>query len=96
MVLALIGIFIKAAKSGNEPVVRFLIDQGADVNAQVSGDGTALICAARNGHYAVAELLLQDGADPFQVSQGDEYAMYHARMNGDQKMIKLLKTYEDR
>jgi ankyrin repeat protein len=71
-----------------------LISQGAEVNAQVDGDGTPLICAVRNDHYEISRILLENGADPYLVSPGDEYAMFHARISNNKSIIDLLKKYE--
>lgn len=42
---------------------RYLIDAGANVNAQTSTGDTALTYACENGHTDVADLLLQAGAN---------------------------------
>jgi ankyrin repeat protein len=52
----------RAAAKGQLAVVRFLLDQGARVDARGSGGGTALHTAAETGHKAVVELLLERGA----------------------------------
>ena len=50
--------------SGNEKVVRRLIEAGADVNAYGNDFiGNALFAAAERGNTAVVELLLNEGAD---------------------------------
>lgn len=75
-------------------MVKYLISQGADINAQVSGDGTPLINAVRNGHIEVARILLEKGAEPGLASPGDENPMYHAHKSKDRSLIDLLATYE--
>ena len=62
---------ITAAQSGDIAKVKKLLDDGADVEAQTDGGGTALHFAAkgkrfsfREGHYAnVVKRLLEHGAD---------------------------------
>ena len=53
----------KAAGGGHIEVVRFLVENGADVNARDKGDDTALHDAAFEGHIEVVRFLLENGAD---------------------------------
>jgi len=51
-----------AARNNQEPLVRFLIEHGADVNA-VAGDGaTPLSLAEEEGHENIVEILKANGA----------------------------------
>ena len=53
-----------AAWSGREPIVRLLLEHGAYVNAQLSGDyGSALAAAAECGSTRVVRLLLEHNAE---------------------------------
>jgi ankyrin repeat protein len=52
-----------AAAGGQNEIVELLINNGADVNAKDSLDGTPLHLAAREGHMETAELLIAEGAD---------------------------------
>jgi len=56
-----------AAYQGNDRVVRYLIERGAQVNASAADGGTyvntPLMMAAIQGHEAIARLLLRAGAD---------------------------------
>jgi len=47
-----------AAAFGSAPLVRLLLDRGADVNAHNAGGLTATMCAAASGNAPVATLLL--------------------------------------
>jgi ankyrin repeat protein len=47
-----------AAENSDRDIVSLLIEKGADVNAQDTGEDTALIIAARSGNDAIVELLL--------------------------------------
>lgn len=58
-----------AAGSGRLEVVRFLIDEGADVNAREQRGATALTEAVYYGHLSVVKELLSRGAD---VNAGSE------------------------
>ena len=56
------GLLQKAAKSGNFPVVKFLQENGADVNATTRDDtNPSLVHAAREGFYRWSYLLYQIG-----------------------------------
>jgi len=59
-----------AASEGRLEAVRYLLNEGADVNAREKFGGTPLTEAAYHGHLNVVEELLFHGADPNAV--GDE------------------------
>ena len=59
-----------AAGEGNLDVVRYLLDEGAEVDARDSSGATALAEAAYYGHLAVVKELLLRGADINVVGQG--------------------------
>jgi ankyrin repeat protein len=52
-----------ATSSGNKAMVEFLLDHGADVNAQDTTGGTALHSAADKGYLSVAEVLIRHQAN---------------------------------
>lgn len=54
---------MEAAQEGHLELLRYLISQGANVNAKTATGDTALTYACENGHSDVAELLLQANAD---------------------------------
>jgi ankyrin repeat protein len=71
--------------------VKYLLSQGADVNAQGGYDGNALQAASHQGHEKVVELLLDKGADV--NAQGErEYgnALQAASHQGHEKVVELL------
>ncbi|HMJ24748.1 MAG TPA: ankyrin repeat domain-containing protein [Pyrinomonadaceae bacterium] len=58
-----------AASEGKLKTVRYLLDEGADVNARAAGGSTALTEAAYKGHLEVIKELLLRGAEINVVSQ---------------------------
>ena len=60
---------MEAASHGSVPVVKFLLEKGADVNAKTKGGGTALKAALGNAdgvgdQVSLAKLLKDHGAKP--------------------------------
>lgn len=56
---------LHAARQGNLPAARALLDGGANPNTVSAGDGTSpLLMATINGQFDMAMLLLDRGADP--------------------------------
>ncbi|KAI3410942.1 hypothetical protein GPALN_003025 [Globodera pallida] len=52
-----------AALHGHLPVVRFLVENGADINATDRDSFTPLMSSAREGHPLIVQFLLDRGAD---------------------------------
>jgi ankyrin repeat protein len=92
------------AKGGNEPAsalyyasfgglvnaVKYLLSQGADVNAQGGVYGNALQAASAEGHDQVVQRLLNGGADV--NAQGGEYgnALQAASAEGHDQIVQRL------
>ncbi len=79
---------IAAVKHKQPEMVKFLLDNGADVNVNTSL-GTALITAVRNGDFELAELLLDHKA---KVDTETEFgtALFVAAQLGHSEIIELL------
>ena len=65
---------IQAARDGDLPAVQTLLAEGADINAEDSNGGTALMRASYKGHTEIVKLLLEKGAGQCQ--------RIHQRRNG--------------
>ena len=81
---------ILVARYGHEGQVRFLLQNGVDVNTRGPLGVTALIAAAEGGHGTVVALLLSHGADPNLQTQTGESALIGAAARGDVETIKQL------
>jgi ankyrin repeat protein len=57
--------------AGIEQVAYYLIEKGAEVNAQQGRYGFALQAASYSGHEAIVKVLLENGAEV--NAQGGEY-----------------------
>lgn len=84
-----------AAAFGHEPVLRYLVGRGADVNA-VATNGTGYNCltgAVAGGHTEIATFLLGQGADP-NYRYGAGYSpLLTAAANGHLQIVKVLLEY---
>jgi ankyrin repeat protein len=65
-------------------IVKFLIENGADVNAN---NGVALDYASRNGNLEIVKFLLENGAD---VNANNGAALAGASQRGHLEIVKLL------
>lgn len=75
-------------------IIKFLIDNGADVNIpDIFGD-TPLHYAVYTDNYEVTQILLENGADVnIKNIEDHETALHCACENGNYKIVLLLLTY---
>ena len=81
---------VEAADEGALTEVRDLLDDGANVNATVAGDGSPLIVAAREGHLDLVRLLIERGADVNLPVPGDGAPLIMAAREGHVAIVQLL------
>ncbi len=87
---------LQAVKDGNVEEVKSLLDRGADVDAQHSGDPsneqgcTALYYASCSGSKEIVELLLQRGADPNIQSRRGRNTLSNTIKNNSQDIAQAI------
>lgn len=83
-----------AILNGSMPIIRLLIEHGADLNVRAKGDDfTPLLFAVVNNNYDAAELLLQSGADVDAMDCEGYTALIWATDIGNFTIFKLLLTH---
>ena len=81
---------IWAACNGNDDVVAFLLDRGANADAQNDQGTSALHMAAYNGHPDVLNTLLKAGADVTVEDNDGKTPLDYAKDEGDEAAIAAL------
>jgi hypothetical protein len=80
----------EAAKDGDIEGMTALIGAGANANAPLPGDGSALMGAASHGHLAAVRFLLDQGVDPNLAVSGDGTALIVSSRDGRADVVTLL------
>ncbi|EXJ87015.1 hypothetical protein A1O3_03972 [Capronia epimyces CBS 606.96] len=80
-----------AAINNQFAVCKYLLEQGADVNAKGGeSNATAVMWASQRCHFYIVNLLLQNGADPL-LTDGQGYNILHlATIDGNALLLTLL------
>jgi ankyrin repeat protein len=85
-----------AARQGHAPIVEYLLQHGANVNARNIFGNTPLMSAAQCKNETVVRLLLQAGADVRSTgAQGETAYLYAARYCSPQVLAMLEKRGAD-
>lgn len=79
-----------AASSPSVAPVRFLLEQGATVDARAPNGNTPLMLAARFGHEDSVKLLLERGADRTLRNDRNYDAADYARLDGRESVAQSL------
>lgn len=75
----------------NPAVVGYLLEHGADINAQDDKGMSALLTAAEQGNAAVVKVLLAKGADITLKNRDGKTAWLLTAKRGDRNMLELLE-----
>ncbi|WP_342223953.1 ankyrin repeat domain-containing protein [Spiroplasma endosymbiont of Asaphidion curtum] len=76
--------------NNNYLLVKFLIENGANINARNNDRDTPLHSAARNGNFEIVELLLKHGADVNAITKDGRTPLHYATQEGHIDIVKLL------
>lgn len=80
-----------AAQDGHINIVRFLLRNGADVNAMSKGGGaTPLIVACTMGHIEIVKMLIEKGANVNLQKEGRRSALVQAAIGGHVEIVNIL------
>ncbi|KAI8961586.1 ankyrin [Daldinia sp. FL1419] len=84
-------LLVHYAELGNVDIVRYLLDEGADVNGGGRLNCNPLSCAARYWHEDVVDLLLERGADPnYRIMQQRGSPLRGAATGGSISIMRKL------
>src|ERR1051325_9360245 len=84
---------MKAAFFGHEPVVRALLEHGADPNLTRNDRFTALALAAFFGHGETVKTLIQYGAKTEAVTRAGASALTWAKLRTFDEVARCLETH---
>ena len=79
-----------ASRNGHLEVVKFLVEQAADVNTKNNDGWKPLHAATQNGHLEVVKFLFEHGADVNANVKDGLTALHLAAQNGHLEVVKFL------
>ena len=82
-----------AARGGYLDVVRYLVEQGADMEKADSYGRTPLINASFDGQLEATRYLLEQGANRDKADNNGATSLHYAACHGHLEIVKLLMVY---
>ena len=82
-----------ASWKGNLPVVRYLVEQGANMEKADQNGWNPVINASFSGHLGVVRYLLEQGANRDKADRGGYTPIHFAARQGHLEIAKLLMVY---
>ncbi|OQE25306.1 hypothetical protein PENSTE_c006G05151 [Penicillium steckii] len=83
-----------AAELGTEPIVRSLLEHGADPDPKDNEKETPLFLAAKNGSESVVRILLEAGANPNHTCDNQVHALGAARTEGHRDVAQIIHDFD--
>ena len=84
--------FLKMAQAGQAPLVRALLDAGANPETRDEAGRTALMLAASEGHYETVVALLDRGVNRNAQDENGLTALMMAERDGRDAIVELLRA----
>ena len=82
-----------ASYSGHLDIVKLLVDNDADINAEDMFGSTSLELASDKGHLEICEILINNGADVNSNNNNGCTPLFWAGYYGHTDVVKLLLEY---
>lgn len=79
-----------AARAGNEPLIKFLVEKGANLQSGDYHGTVALHCAAWSGHHGAVRTLMSLGADVNAQDDRGRTALFGAAGGGHLAVVRAL------
>ncbi|XP_070174105.1 transient receptor potential cation channel subfamily A member 1-like [Littorina saxatilis] len=88
--LGLVSPIILACALGYLPIVKLLLEGGADPNQNIRGKERPIHHAAREGYSEIIDYLLEKGARKNESDESGDTALLHAARHGHARCVQLL------
>jgi len=79
-----------SSQNGHFSIVKFLVQNGADVNKAHENGTTSLLLSSTGGHVSIVEILLENGADVNQARENGTTSLLLSSIRGHVSIVKIL------
>ncbi|KAL6597975.1 ankyrin repeat-containing domain protein [Neocallimastix sp. 'constans'] len=83
-----------ACKNGNENIVKYLVELGANISKEDVNGATPLFYACENGNENLVKYLVEHGADIYKEDENGETSLFYTCQNGNENLVKYLVEHE--